>query len=61
MISRLKNKMTKRDVRIAYRSETVEIEMKRGRVRPLLSVSRMQVKAHVHEQDPAYVGPLPHT
>ena len=53
--------MTKRDVRIAYRSETVEIEMKRGRVRSLLSVSRMQVKAHVHKQDPAYAGPLPHT
>ena len=61
MISRLKKKMTKRDVRIAYRSETVEIEMKRGRVRPLLSVSRMQVKTHVHKQDPAYAGPLPHT
>ena len=38
--------MTKRGVRIAYRSETIEIEVKKGRVRPLLGVSLMPIKAH---------------
>ena len=38
--------MTKRRVRIAYRSETIEIEVKKGRVRPLLGVSLMPIKAH---------------
>ena len=32
-----------------------------GRTRLLPGVSRMRVKAHAHRQDPAYVGPFPHT
>ena len=36
-----------------------EVEMDRARL--LLGVSRMRVKAHAHRQDPAYVGPFPHT
>ena len=52
-------KMTKRGVRIAYRSEIVEKEVKMGRVRPLPSVPRMQVKAHICRQDLAYVGQNP--
>ena len=43
-----KCKNDKRGVRIAYRSERVEKEVKMGRVRPLPSVSRTQVKAHIH-------------
>ena len=39
--------MTTRGVRIAYRSETVEKEVKMSKVRPLPSVSRTRVKAHV--------------
>ena len=53
--------MMKSGVRIAYRSETVEREMKMGKVRPLSSVSGTQVKAHIHGQDPVYAGPSPHT
>ena len=52
--------MTKRGVRIAYRSEIIEKEVKRGRVRPLPGVSRTQVKAYVCKQDPAYTSPPPH-
>ena len=48
--------MTKWDVRIAYRSEKVEREVKMSKVGPLLSVSRMQVKAHARRQDPAYAN-----
>ena len=43
-----KCKNDKKGVRIAYRSEGVEKEVKMGRVRPLSSVSRTRVKAHVH-------------
>ena len=43
-----KCKNDKRGVRIAYRSERVEKEVKMGRVRPLPSVSHTQVKAHIH-------------
>ena len=51
--------MIKRGVRIAYRSEIVEKEVKNGRVRPLPSVSRTQVKAHVRKQEPAYASLSP--
>ena len=54
-------KMTKRGIRIAYRSETVERKVKMGRVRPLLSTSCTLVKTHVHKQDPAYASPSPRT
>ena len=53
--------MTKRCVRNAYRSETNEKEVKIVRVGLLPSVSHMQVKAHVHRQDPAYASPFLHT
>ena len=43
--------MTRRCVRIAYRSETDEKEMKIGRVGLLPSISRTQVKARVRKQD----------
>ena len=39
--------MTTRGVRIAYRSEIVEKEVKMSKVRPLPSVSHTRVKAHV--------------
>ena len=39
--------MTKRGVRIAYRSGIDEKEVKMGRVGFLPSVSRMWVKAHI--------------
>ena len=39
--------MTKRGIRIAYRSGRVERERKMGRVRPLPNISRTQVKAHI--------------
>ena len=52
----LSAKMTNRGVRIAYRSETIEKEVKMGRVRPLTSVTHMWVKAYVHRQNPAYTG-----
>ena len=50
----------KMGVRIAYRSETIEKEVKIGRVRPLLSVSRMRVKARICRQDPAFTWPKTH-
>ena len=53
--------MTKMCVRIAYGSETVEKSVKMGRVGFLPGVSRTQVKAHSHRQDPTYVGQLPCT
>jgi len=43
----LRCKMTKRGVRIAYRSETIEKEVKMGRVESLPSVPCIRVKAHV--------------
>ena len=49
-------KMTKRGVKVAHRSETIEKEVKMGRVRPLTSVTHMWVKAYVHRQNPAYTG-----
>lgn len=48
--------MAKRGVRIAYRRETVEKEVKMGRVRPLPSVSCTQVKTHICKWDLAYAG-----
>ena len=53
--------MIERGVRVAYRSKIVEIEVKKGRVRPLLGVSFMWVKAYVHRQDPTYACPFPRT
>ena len=47
--------MTRRCVRIAYRSETDEKEMKMGRVGLLPGTSRAQVKASVRRQDPVFV------
>ena len=46
MIFRCKNDK-KKSVRIAYRSEIVEKEVKMGKVRPLPSISRMWVMAHI--------------
>ena len=54
-------KMTKRGVRIAYRSEIAEREGKIGRVKPLPSVSHTRDKAYVRWQGPAYAGPSPRT
>ena len=54
-------KMTKRGVRIAYRSEIAEREGKIGKVRPLPSVSHTRDKAYVRWQGPAYAGPSPRT
>ena len=49
-------------VRIAYKSETVEKKkVKMGIIRPLPSVSHMQVKAHVCRQDPVHAGQSPCT
>ena len=52
--------MAKKGVRIAYRSETIEKEVKMGRVRPLLSVSHTQVKTNIRRREPAYVGQNSH-
>ena len=41
-------KIAKKGVKIAYRSKIVEKEVEMGRVRPLPSVSRTQVKAYIH-------------
>ena len=40
--------MTKKCVRIAYRSETNEKEEKMGRIGPLLGVPYTWVKSHEH-------------
>ena len=53
--------MTKRCVRIVYRSKTDEKEVKMGRVGLLPNVSRTQVKTHIQRQDPVHAGPFPHT
>ena len=53
--------MTKGGVRIAYRIETVEKEVKMGKVRLLPSVLCRWVKAYVRRQDLAYTGQNPHT
>ena len=47
-------KMTKRGVKVAHRSETIEKEVKMIRARPLPGVSRTRVKTHLHRQDPVY-------
>ena len=52
--------MTKRCVRIAHGSETVEKGVKMGRVGLLPSVSRTRVEAHARRQDPTYAGPFLH-
>ena len=49
-------KMTKRGVRISYKSETMEKELKFSRVRPLPSASHTWVKAHIRRQDPVYAS-----
>ena len=48
-------------VRIAYGSEMVEKWVKMSKVRLLPSISRTQVKAHVHRQNLAHVGLFPRT
>ena len=53
--------MTKRCIRIAYKSDTDEKEVKIGRVWPLLGIPRTWVKAHVRRQDPAYAGSFART
>ena len=53
--------MTKKGVKITDRSETVEREVKMGRVKPLPGVSRTRVKAHVRKQDLGYASPSPRT
>ena len=53
--------MTKRCVRIAYGSETIEKGVKMGRVGFLPSVSCTRIKAHACRQNSAYVGPFPLT
>ena len=52
--------MTKRCVRIAHGSETVEKGVKMGRVGLLPSISHTRVEAHACKQDPMYAGPFPH-
>jgi len=53
-------KMTKRGVKVAYRCETIEKEVKMIRARPLPGVSRTWVKTHLHKQDPVYARQNPH-
>ena len=53
--------MTKRCVRFAYGSETIEKGVKIGRVGLLPGISCTRVKAHACRQDPMYVGPFPCT
>ena len=50
--------MTKRCVRIAYGSETIEKGVKMGRVGLLPSVSCTRIKAHTCRQNSTYVGPF---
>ena len=46
MMFRCKN--DKNWFRIAYRSETVEKEVKMGSIRPLPGILRMRLKAYIH-------------
>ena len=52
-------KMTKKCVKIAYRSEIDKKEVKIGRVGLLPSISHTRVKAYVGRKL-AYTGPFPH-
>ena len=49
--------MTKRGVRIAYRSETTKKEVKMGKVRHLPSVSRMQTRPRICRPEPKCAKP----
>ena len=55
----LRRKNNKRGVRIVYSSETIEKEVKMGKVEFLPGVSHTQVKAHVCKHDPHVCRSIP--